>query len=47
MESITLLDCAGRPRSPATMSSFYAGSRLATKGCVTQPTRRPLRRSWP
>jgi hypothetical protein len=32
MESIQLLDCAGRRRSPATMSSFHAGLRPRNKG---------------
>jgi hypothetical protein len=25
MQSVPLLDCAGRPRSPATLASFHAG----------------------
>ena len=37
MESAPLLDCAGRRRSPATLSSFHQGRPpLTTRGCATR-----------
>jgi hypothetical protein len=32
MESVPLLDCAGRRRSPATLSSFHQGRSPRNKG---------------
>jgi hypothetical protein len=46
MPSEALLDCAGRRRSPATLSGFHQGRR-GTEGCVIHLTRRPWRRSAP
>jgi site-specific recombinase XerD len=37
MESIPLLDCTGRPRSPATMSSFHRGLSPKNKGLRYPP----------
>ena len=45
MHVIPPLDCAGRRRSPATLSGFHQGGRRGTKGCAIHPTRRPWRRS--
>ena len=46
MESTSLLDCAGRRRSPATTSSFHEGLSPAIRACGIRRTCRPLRRSW-
>jgi integrase len=37
MESVPLLDCAGRRRSPATLSSFYQGFMPRNKGLRYPP----------
>lgn len=42
MDSVSLMDCAGRRRSPATLPSFHQG--LATRACATHPTRQPWKR---
>jgi site-specific recombinase XerC len=47
MESVPLLDCAGRLRSPATLSSFHQGRSPRNKGLHYPRTRRPWRRSSP
>jgi hypothetical protein len=44
MESVPLLDCAGRRRSPATLSSFHVGRPPRNRGRrypPDPPTRRP------
>ena len=43
----SLLDAAGRRRSPATMPGYHAAGRRATRACATRPTRRRSRRSSP
>jgi site-specific recombinase XerD len=37
MESVSLLDCAGRRRSPATLASFHQGRAPRNKGLQYQP----------
>lgn len=37
MESVSLLDCAGRRRSPATLSSFHQGRSPRNKGLLYPP----------
>jgi hypothetical protein len=45
MESVPLLDCVGRRRSPATLFSFTNAVRRVTMGCGIRLIRRPWRRS--
>jgi hypothetical protein len=47
MESVPLVDCAGRPRSPATLPGYHQADRLATKGSDIHRTRHRSRRSSP
>jgi hypothetical protein len=47
MEYEALLDCAGRRRSPATLSSFHQGRSPRNKGFGIRRTRRRWRRSSP
>ncbi len=47
MESLPLLDRAGRYRSPATLSSFHQGLPPRTRGFATRRTHRQWRRSSP
>jgi site-specific recombinase XerC len=42
MESVPLLDCAGRPRSPATLSSFHQGRPPRNKGLRYPPDPPPV-----
>ena len=37
MQSVPLLDCAGRPRSPATLASFHVGRTPRNKGLRYPP----------
>jgi hypothetical protein len=37
MESLSLLDCAGRRRSPATLASFHEGGSPRNKGLRSVP----------
>ena len=41
MESVSLLDRAGRRRSPAALSSFHQGLPPRNKGLRYPPTRQP------
>jgi hypothetical protein len=41
----SMLDSAGRRRSPGTLPGFHSGRAPRNKGMLYQPTRRPLRRS--
>ena len=45
MESAPLVDCAGRRRSPATLSGYHRAGRRGTKGFAIHRTRRRSRRS--
>ena len=47
MESVPLVDCAGRPRSPATLPGYHHGRRPATKRCAIRLTRHRSRRLSP
>jgi hypothetical protein len=40
MESVPLLDCTGRRRSPATLSSFRVAGHHETRAVATRLTRR-------
>jgi hypothetical protein len=46
MKGPSVLDAAGRRRSPATMPGYHAGRPPGNKGMLSRPTRRPWRRSW-
>ncbi len=46
MEHVPLLDCAGRPRSPATLASFHQNRSPHNKGLHYQRILRPWRRSF-
>ena len=46
MTTMSVLDAAGRRRSPVTMPGYHAGRPPRNKGTVTRSTRRLSRRSW-
>jgi hypothetical protein len=46
MTVLSVLDAAGRRRSPATLPGYYAQPPTAQQGHAHLPTRRPWRRSW-
>jgi hypothetical protein len=46
MTTLSLLDAAGRGRSPATLPRYHAGRAPRNKGSATRRTRQLSMRSW-
>jgi hypothetical protein len=46
MTESSVLNGAGRHRSPATLPGYHAGRPPRNKECATRPIRRPWRSSW-